>query len=648
MVNGLYNFFEISDMENVPEGHGAIFGKTGSGKTSLLHLIVRKLSSIDKTVIILDPHGDLVKNLLIMDKTIFISPLFRTLNGRRMAIRMNLMEIDELDEMRINAVTETLKMLFSMDQDYSQGTWGPRLETVFSTVVPDVLKNKTNATLIDIERSLMNRDFVGSDYLRSMYGRNYYEYIQSTMNKLSPITGNIFLREFLCSREVTFSLLKNNIDRRVVGFYLAKPELGEFISRMAGSAVLSMILNAVIFKRIKDATIIIDEIKDFSPYLLPGLFSESRKHNLRIIIAAQYVNQLSRDLYDSIMGNVSWIASFRVSPEDSHRISRKFSFENSRIENTLINLPDHYALLRDDEIRLYRIKDIIRYSDEEIIDKSYIEYGAEVNDLSDDILSLIYSMQEMNRETNFDALYREYSHITGRNMFSMDQKLRVLQLNSLIIRENGRFRITEKGLALINEYDRNPWETWYHRYLVTRTSEYFKSLGFQVSLSRQWRNEPDIIARGNGMEIYIEAEYGDMKSPGKIVNHLIQWKNKKLMFVTFENFSLKLFRILCMPALVNDSGEITFYRNGRDPVDYRLAGDYSKRVWIGVVPYPGSLGPVLKFNTNGNRMLVIDDLYESDLFIINNRNILETFGKDLFVWKDGKIIKRCDLFFNEG
>ncbi|MBD6956383.1 MAG: ATP-binding protein, partial [Thermoplasmatales archaeon] len=122
MVNGLYNFFEISDMENVPEGHGAIFGKTGSGKTSLLHLIVRKLSSIDKTVIILDPHGDLVKNLLIMDKTIFISPLFRTLNGRRMAIRMNLMEIDELDEMRINAVTETLKMLFSMDQDYSQGT----------------------------------------------------------------------------------------------------------------------------------------------------------------------------------------------------------------------------------------------------------------------------------------------------------------------------------------------------------------------------------------------------------------------------------------------------------------------------------------------------------------------------------------------
>ncbi|MVT36467.1 MAG: DUF87 domain-containing protein [Euryarchaeota archaeon] len=644
MVENIYNFFELRDFENIPDGHGAIFGKTGSGKTSLLHFFSRLLSEKNETVIVLDPHGDLVKNLLIPKKSIFISPLFRYVNDRKMAINMNLMETEKRDELGINIITETLKMLFSMDIDYSQGTWGPRLETVFSTIVPEVMNNIENATLLDIENTLINRDFNASNYLKSLYGRAYYDYIQSTMNKLTPITTNPFLREFICSKNVSFSFLKNDIRGKVVNIYLAKQELGEFLSRMAGSAVLSMILNATKFKKIRDATIIIDEIKDFSPYLLPGLFSESRKFNIRIIIAAQYVNQLSKDLYDSIMGNISWIASFKVSPEDSMRISKKFSPENLRIENTLLNLPDRIALFKEKQLGLYRIGEIIKFNNEEIIDDAYIKYGNEIDYFPDDILGLIYSIEERGNVANFVNIKREYESLSRKENTNLDSSLRILQLNGCIAYNNGVFKITENGIRRLSENNSNQWETVYHRYMVSRAAEFFRSLGFNVRFPRKWMNDPDLLAKNDKFEIYVEAEYGDIKSPGKIVNHLIQWKNKRILFLTFRQFSWKLFKILCMPAIVDDDGKIIFYKNGKNIVDFREAGDYSRNVWIGIVPDPGTLGTLQKFSPLRCKNLEIEDLKESDLFFLNGLNIFDEFENKLYKIKDGKIIRRCDYF----
>ncbi len=223
MVDLPYVFFQPEELDDIPEGHGAIFGKTGSGKTSMLHKIGKRIAEKDSTLVILDPHGDLARSINIPGKTIFISPLFREINNKKYAIKMNLMEMGEIrDEIAINSVTETLKLLFSMDFDYSQGTWGPRLETVFSTAIPEVIRNVDNATLIDLIDSLMTKKYIEDKGIFSkLNGKFYYDYIQSTLNKIIPVVENPFLREFLCSRNVSFSFFRNDISGKVLSFYLA-------------------------------------------------------------------------------------------------------------------------------------------------------------------------------------------------------------------------------------------------------------------------------------------------------------------------------------------------------------------------------------------------------------------------------------------
>ncbi|MGC8565290.1 MAG: helicase HerA-like domain-containing protein [Thermoplasmata archaeon] len=647
MVEKIYSFFDLDRITKIPDGHGAIFGKTGSGKTSMLQYIAKKLSENGETVIVLDPHGDISKNLLT-DRTIYISPLFLNIEGKKFAIKMNLMDTgEEKSEERIVAISESMKLIFSQDIDFSQGTWGPRLETIFSAVVPRVMRNVKNATLSDIANALLNKQFFTDNiFIKSFYGKSYMDYIQSTLNKIIPVTENIYLKEFLCSRDVSFSFLKNDINGKIVSIYLAKPELGEFISRMSGSALLAMISNAAAFGKIKNATLIIDEIKDFSPYLLPGMFSESRKYGLRIIIAAQYIKQLDSDLYNSIMGNVSWISAFRLSPDDAFSISKKFSYDNEKIERTIIDLPGMYALMKYESLKLIKIPSMERLSDEKIIEKSYLEIGSEIDFKNFNVLSIIYSLQERKKATYFSDILREYESIFNGDFKSLDASLRILQLNGLIIKRGNKFMITESGIENLIEKDSFEWETLYHRYLVTRTAEYFRALGFDVNFSRPWKEEPDLIAENKSSEFYIEAEYGDLKSPGKIINHLIQWRDKKIIFVTFPELGKKLFRILCMPAMVDEYGRITYYKNNGKSVDYRLAGDYSRRTWILLVPGPGELGSIMKFSCSGIKDLVFNDLIESDLFNVNGKNIIDLFGQDLFIIKNGKVIKRCDYVFN--
>lgn len=644
MVENIYNFFDVEDFYLVPNGHGAIFGKTGAGKTSMLHYIARKLVEKNETIIVLDPHGDLSKNLLF-ENTIFISPLFLEINGKKYAVKMNLLDTgnDRSDE-KITAISESLKLLFSMDSDFSQGTWGPRLETIFSALTPLVMKNVENATISDLVQALLKKEYINDhEFFKYLYGRNYFDYIQSTLNKIVPVVENIYLKEFLCSRDVSFSFLGNELNGKLLAIYLAKPELGEFISRMAGSALLSMINNAVMFNKLKNVTLIIDEIKDFSPYLLPALFSESRKFGLRIIIAAQYIKQLNNDLYNSIMGNVSWISTFRLSSEDAFILSKKFSIDNGKIERTILELPDRFALLKDDSIKVVKIPLMKKFNDFRIIERSYLDYGFEINFINDKILSIIYSLQERKKYTFFSTILNEYKNLYNGDFKSLESSLRILQLNDLIEKENNIFKITEKGLRNLMENSYTEWETPYHRYLISRTANYFKSLGFDIKYSRSWKNEPDLIAKNKNHELYIEAEFADLKSPGKIVNHLIQWKNKKIIFVTFPEFGAKLFRILCMPAIVNENGKIIFYKNNNVNVDYRDAGDYSTRVWILIVPEPGSIGPLSEFSPILN-LKESKNFEESKLFEINGKNILKMFGEDLYKIENGKIKTRLDYF----
>jgi len=63
-----------------------------------------------------------------------------------------------------------------------------------------------------------------------------------------------------------------------------------------------------------------------------------------LVIAHQYIDQLSEKLRDAVFGNVGTIISFRVGPEDSKYLEGEFNPPFDR--NDLVNLPKYHIYLK--------------------------------------------------------------------------------------------------------------------------------------------------------------------------------------------------------------------------------------------------------------------------------------------------------------
>ena len=74
------------------------------------------------------------------------------------------------------------------------------------------------------------------------------------------------------------------------------------------------------------------------------MLSELRKYQVGIVLAHQYLSQLSVSLRDAVLGNTGTIVVFRVGASDALFLSRNFEPEFRGID--LSRLPNHRAYTR--------------------------------------------------------------------------------------------------------------------------------------------------------------------------------------------------------------------------------------------------------------------------------------------------------------
>lgn len=65
----------------------------------------------------------------------------------------------------------------------------------------------------------------------------------------------------------------------------------------------------------------VDEFQNFATDSFSDIFSEARKYGLGLVIAHQYINQVSTQLMDAIMGNVGNMAVFHVGSTDAKMLA---------------------------------------------------------------------------------------------------------------------------------------------------------------------------------------------------------------------------------------------------------------------------------------------------------------------------------------
>jgi len=94
----------------------------------------------------------------------------------------------------------------------------------------------------------------------------------------------------------------------------------------------------------KDFYLYIDEFQNFTTDSIATILSEARKYKLNLIIAHQYIPQLTDQIKNAVLGNVGSIGAFRIGAEDAEFLEKQFEPGFSRFD--LVNLDNFNLILK--------------------------------------------------------------------------------------------------------------------------------------------------------------------------------------------------------------------------------------------------------------------------------------------------------------
>ena len=199
------------------ETHSLVTGRTGSGKTSLLYSIIRELVARKSNVILVDPHGTLSESVISgtnPDELYYFSTDETEKDGSKLSIRLNPFSFDRAERAQI--VTGVLRDLLALDEELSQGTWGPRLQVLVGTLMTRLVQERKISSVRDFADILLDRKKLISAMetmpdrelglfiqRTSANQREWTEYTSSTLNKLFSLLSDSSI-SCLMSQDDTF------------------------------------------------------------------------------------------------------------------------------------------------------------------------------------------------------------------------------------------------------------------------------------------------------------------------------------------------------------------------------------------------------------------------------------------------------------
>jgi hypothetical protein len=316
--------------------HVHLLGATGSGKSTLIANLALHDIREGRGVVVIDPKGDLVNDLL--DRL-----------PERATKRLVLLDPDE------RAAPPTLNPLEGEDPDLAVDQlvgilhriwiahWGPRIDDVLRASCLTLLR-RPGATLTDIPRLLSDPVFrhpyvqglddpVGLGGFWSWYQAQspatQGQMVGPIMTRLRAFLLRGFVRDVVGSARSSFDMA-SVLDGGVLLARLPKGLLGDDTARLLGSFVVARVWQAATARartgqRLRQpASLYVDECQNFLtlPYRFEELLPEARGYGLALHLAHQHLGQLPRELHDALSANARTKVYFTCSPEDARALER--------------------------------------------------------------------------------------------------------------------------------------------------------------------------------------------------------------------------------------------------------------------------------------------------------------------------------------
>lgn len=353
------------------ERHMYVIGGTGNGKTTMLQYAIVQDIEEGRGVAVIDPHGDMAKELLnyipqerIKD-VIYLNP-----RDMKYPVGLNLLQLqpeDDPDElaMQKSQVTESivsvLRKIFSDDESNAHRIEGMLRNTILTALT---VEDATLFTVLKILRNKKYRDkVVGKltdpdlkDFWREEMsaagGMQFVSMTKGVTNRLDRFISSPPAKRMLIQPKSTIDFEDIMDSGKILICNFAQGEIGEDTTALFGTMVLAK-LKLAAERRIRMAQaertpfyVYVDEFQTFATTPFLKLLSGSRKFKLYVTIAQQSTTQQEEvRMTEQILSNVSTVVTFRTgSPTDEKLLLPRF--QPQLAIGDIGNLPAYHFYLR--------------------------------------------------------------------------------------------------------------------------------------------------------------------------------------------------------------------------------------------------------------------------------------------------------------
>jgi len=365
---------EICLDQDLRSRHVYVVGQTGTGKSTLLLRMLLSDIQRGRAVILLDPHGALVDDLLERlpeqhrERLVIVDP---TEEGLPQPLNFLAIRAPDSDSYRRRRDVLIDDFLGSLKDDHSRvpEAFGPVFELYYRLLMiatmgssPPAPDQKTPSfeTLVRLSTNKKARDEamarLGKDDRLANHLQEMVEDVRgdSAFSNVAPwvfskfgrfVTDSLLQRVFL--RDGCFDFGRAVEERKILLVKLPRGRIGEHAARLIAKCVMSEVTRTVFERGARvDPPVYLyaDEFQIHADQKFAELLAECRKFGMCLTLAHQFAHQLPEPVRLSVLGNVGTMVAFRVGPDDAKALEGWFS--PVFVPTDLMSLPNFQAAVR--------------------------------------------------------------------------------------------------------------------------------------------------------------------------------------------------------------------------------------------------------------------------------------------------------------
>ena len=344
--------------------HMYVVGKTGMGKSNLLENMAIQDIRNGEGVCVVDPHGEFAEKMVRaipaerINDVVYFNPA-----DKSFPLAFNILE--SVDEDKKNLVASGMMGVF---KKIWPDVWSPRMEYILNNTILALL-DYPGSTMLGVNRMMFDKDYRKKVYpkIKDPVVKSFWinefdkwedkfrkEAVAAIQNKVGQFLSSAVIRNIVGQPKSTIDMRDVMDNQKILIVNLSKGRIGEDAMRLLGGMIVTKLQLAAMGRveipeeQRKDFYMYVDEMQNFVTESFANILSEARKYRLCLILAHQYISQLTFDgnttVRDAIFGNAGTLVTFRVGAEDAEFLEKEF--DPIFLMNDLVNLSKYHIYLK--------------------------------------------------------------------------------------------------------------------------------------------------------------------------------------------------------------------------------------------------------------------------------------------------------------